>query len=246
MFSVPAKKKTPFASIIFRNQATGRLFAVASQVYFHRHEKLKHRRSSTTITAVQQIRRRFHAMPPKASNTKPTEPPPRHTSQQQLANPHHPVEDSGASRVAPRKLSSLFKKSSKKQQPAPLPTEPGPQTTQSPLQLPQRAAQQGKPTPPVSEPTGSTPQQQPVKPGGVGAGSGDSPATRRVLSCLLDDDCPRCSTTLVLKENPNPTRGDFPPCSGFDDYTCAWPGLLVKFPKLRAVCLRTLDLQRAA
>ena len=47
-------------------------------------------------------------------------------------------------------------------------------------------------------------------------------------------------------ENPNPTRGDFSACTGFDEEACAWTGLWVRFQKHCPVCLRTLDLQRAA
>ena len=48
-----------------------------------------------------------------------------------------------------------------------------------------------------------------------------------------------------MKENPNPTGGDFPVCPDFDEGECAWTGLWVKFDQHCAVCLQTLDIHRA-
>ena len=98
----------------------------------------------------------------------------------------------------------------------PLSTAQEAQSTPRQLQpTPRQPLPSAQPSPQQQEPI----PQQLVQEGGASASA--SLATPNVslfrLSRQLDDDCARYPRTLVLKENPNPTGGDFPACPGFDE-----------------------------
>ncbi|CAN0152471.1 unnamed protein product [Ectocarpus sp. 13 AM-2016] len=84
------------------------------------------------------------------------------------------------------------------------------------------AASSAAPAPPPARAAGSSASA------GSSAGSPEQVPADRELQYL----CPRtgCNTNLSLKENIRKDRADYPVCRNFSAGTCAWTGLLIKYP----------------
>ncbi|CAN0179023.1 unnamed protein product, partial [Ectocarpus sp. 13 AM-2016] len=99
-----------------------------------------------------------------------------------------------------------------------------------------------------STPAASTaaPTPSPARSAGSSASAGSSigspekaPADRE-----LQYLCPRtgCTTNLSLKENIRKDRADYPACRNLSAGTCAWTGLLIKYPgKVSWLCASEFD-----
>ncbi|CAM9115021.1 unnamed protein product, partial [Ectocarpus sp. 6 AP-2014] len=93
-------------------------------------------------------------------------------------------------------------------------------------------------SPPAASPAASTPP--PASGAGSSASAGSSAAAAAAAGSPeqvpADREpqylCPDtvCNTNLFFKENIHNDRADYPACRNFDAGTCAWTGLLIKYP----------------
>ncbi|CAM9801611.1 unnamed protein product, partial [Ectocarpus sp. 4 AP-2014] len=101
-------------------------------------------------------------------------------------------------------------------------------------------------SPPAASPAVSTPP--PARRAGLSASAGLSAGSPEQVPAdrELQFLCPRtgCNTDLFLKENIRKDRADYPACSNFSAGTCAWTGLMIKYPG--KVCGSTPPRSRSA